>query len=83
MLIRSDAQGLYIRDRMGGSNHYRPGDCVGYAPIYRMDAHTLKEGDSPKAHHVAGAPLVKITCPDGVVLHWADTEAHAIYGPRR
>lgn len=76
MLIRKDDRGLYIQSRWGAGDtngHYRPGNLIGYAPIYRMDDGGLKEGDNPKTAHVDGTPLVKITLPDGVVLYWGTT----------
>lgn len=76
MRIYRDARGLYIRDRMGGTNHYRPGPVIGYAHAYDMSDGGLREGDKPKTHHVAGAELVKIRLDDGRVLYWASEYLH-------
>lgn len=75
MKIRKDERGLYIRGRFYKAgepdNPYRPGNVPGYDHVYDMSNGGLKEGDNPKTHHVAGAPLIKITLPDRV-LYWAE-----------
>jgi hypothetical protein len=81
MRIWKDDRGLYIKDRFGGTNHYRPGGVNGYDHAYRMDDGGLKEGDKPKTHHVSGAPLVKIRHGD-ITLYWATEDCHTQHNNR-
>jgi hypothetical protein len=70
MRVWKDKIGIYIKDRMGEDNHYRPGDVNGWSHAYDQSDGRLQEGMKVKSRHMTGAPGVKITLDDGRVLVW-------------
>lgn len=71
MLIREDRHGVYIQSRWGKEDFpYRPGEFVGYTPVWNTGVNGLKAGDKPKTSHVDGAPFVKIWLEDGGFAYW-------------
>lgn len=77
MKIRKDAHGLYIRSRWYSVNKtspaYRPGDFPGHSHAWDTTDAGLKNGDNIKTTHVAGAPFVRITLPNGSKVYWGSS----------
>lgn len=65
--IRQDDAGLYV---VAGGYIGRPGNVRGYSHTYDMSDGNLKSGDTVKARHVAGEPLIKLKLDNGQVLRW-------------
>lgn len=74
MKIRKDRHGLYIRGRYYSVDKndpaYRPGTFSGHSHAWNTTDADLIEGDNPKSAHVAGAPFVRITMPNGSKVYW-------------